>query len=368
MGALAALGDALSWAIAGTFITSKLAHIDSISVATVRTVFAAAFVWAAVFVLGGQGDLWRMDFDTMWQLTVAGLLIFAIGEPTYVLTLAFLGLTRGYTAVIGLFSLGAFILPAILLDEPVTLRASAGAVLILVGVYTVAVYGRACPTMQTAAAGFDLPAAGLGQLPPTLFLGSNRTDASADVGLRLPLKPPASATGRRWRRRPPIAGGSGIAAPSTAVRIPVLGIALPRLLLGALFALATGLAWAGDTTWLRSVAPGFDASAVAVVHLSPAAILMGTSLLLGRRGRLFTAGFTPRIAGLIGLTGAFTTGLGTILIVFAVQKIGAGPTAVLFATSSIFALPLAAIFLHERVTIWGVLGAFVAIGGIALLA
>ena len=50
MGALAALGDALSWAIAGTFITSKLAHIDSISVATVRTVFAAAFVWAAVFV------------------------------------------------------------------------------------------------------------------------------------------------------------------------------------------------------------------------------------------------------------------------------------------------------------------------------
>ena len=47
----------------------------------------------------------------MWQLTVAGLLIFAIGEPTYVLTLAFLGLTRGYTAVIGLFSLGAFILP-----------------------------------------------------------------------------------------------------------------------------------------------------------------------------------------------------------------------------------------------------------------
>ena len=191
---------------------------------------------------------------------------------------------------------------------------------------------------------------------------------SASVSPSSPRPPQRRPAAGGWRRRPPIAGGSGIAAPSTAVRIPVLGIALPRLLLGALFALATGLAWAGDTTWLRSVAPGFDASAVAVVHLSPAAILMGTSLLLGRRGRLFTAGFTPRIAGLIGLTGAFTTGLGTILIVFAVQKIGAGPTAVLFATSSIFALPLAAIFLHERVTIWGVLGAFVAIGGIALLA
>ena len=71
---------------------------------------------------------------------------------------------------------------------------------------------------------------------------------------------------------------------------------------------------------------------------------------------------------MIGLSGVISIGIGSIFMVFALQEIGPGPASVIFATSAIFALPLGAIVLHERVTVWGALGAALAVGGIALLA
>lgn len=335
MGVVAILTDAVGWAIAGTFLTATLARIDSLSVAALRTAFATLFVLPAMFVLGAQGDLWAMDIDTMWKLAVAGLGAYVLAEPTYALTLSLLGLTRGYTAVIGLYSLFSFLLPALFLDEPIGGRSAAGGVLVIAGVYVVARYGRA---MSSAAR----PEA---TVPP--------------VRRRLPFR----------RRIPPIAGGATTAAILLeGVRIPGLGLTLPRLLAGVLLAIVTGLAWAGDATLLRAVSPGFDAAPVALMQLWPAAIVFVVWLSIGRRGRVLPAGLQPRTAALIGVTGALTTGMGTILVVVAVQDIGAGPTAVLFAMSTVFALSLGAIFLKERVTRWGVLGTAVAVGGVALLA
>ena len=106
---------------------------------------------------------------------------------------------------------------------------------------------------------------------------------------------------------------------------------------------------------------------MATVQLTPAVVISVLVFLVVRRGRVFGDGATPGTVSLIGLTGMLTAGLGTMLVVFAVQRIGAGPTAVLFAMSTIFALPLGVVFLKERVTIWGVAGAAVAVGGVALL-
>ena len=155
---------------------------------------------------------------------------------------------------------------------------------------------------------------------------------------------------------------------SGSVRIPGIGITLPRLAVGLTIAGITALGWAGDATILRAVAPGIHVAPVALAQLWPAMLVFIVWFTIARRGRPLT-GIPPKgTASLIGGTGALTTGLGTMLVIIAVKDIGAGPTAVLFAMSTIFALPLGVIFLKERVTIWGVLGVCVAVAGVAILA
>ena len=384
MGALVMLVDAFSWAVAGTIVTAKLSRVDFFSVATSRSVFALLFVLPAMFVLGAQGDLWGMNFHVMWQLIIGGLVAYTLAEPGYVLSLSLLGLTRGYTAVIGLYSLCSYIFPAIFLGEPIGLQEALGGALIIGGVYVVAFYGRGKPLAVTAITTSLLRA------PPTFFLGSVRPpdiplEPVDDLDLPLRRFTRWERIVTRFERRPvlrPISGGNSLAdvavdapaavvapaVPPSHIRLPGTAIQVPRLLVGTLIALLTAMAWAGDTTLLRSVAGPFDASAVAVIQLAPGAFVIAVALLLVRRGRVFGGAFTPRAGVLLGLTGMMTTGLGTILVVFAIGEIGPGPVAVLFAMSTIFAMPLSAIFLKERITLLGVVGAAVSVGGVALLA
>ena len=354
MGAIVMLLDACSWAVAGTIITAKLARVDFFSITASRSVFAFLFVFPAMFVLGAQSDLWGMSFHTIWQLVLGGLVAYVVAEPGYVISLGLLGLTRGFTMVIGLYSLLSYVFPAVFLGEPIGLNEALGGVLIVVGVYTVAFYGRRRP-LHAATERREPPPSHPEYRGPRWRRWLSRFRRRSDGELR------------------PISGGSGLAdaitsAPPSSVRIPGTQIRLPRLLLGSLVALITAIGWAGDTTLLRAIADPFDASAVAALQIAPGAFVIVLALLVVRRGRVFQGAFTPRAGLLLGLTGALTLGLGTILLVFAIGEIGPGPVAVLFAMSTIFAMPLSVIFLKERVTIWGVLGAAVAVGGVALLA
>ena len=447
MGAVAILADAVVWACTTTLITSRLTRIDFLSVATFRLIFATAFIWPALFILGGQDDLWSMSFHTVWQLFLGALAGYTLAEPGYALTLALLGLTRGYTLVIGLFSLAAFVMPVIFLDETVSWQAALGGVLIIAGVTVVTFRGRrlraaALPddarasepagAEKLAHAGYRLPhdaAAGatptvrmpgppsvLLRLPAGVVVGvatavlwtAGTAILRAQPSLRIPGTPvvlPRLLTtvavgvvaATLWeaattilRARPAVALSDGKREPEPAragelasdgqvrpsvvpsaamapVRIPGTPVVLPRLVAGIAVGFVTAILWATGTTILRAVTPGIDAAAVATVQLTPAVAISVLIFLLVRRGRVFGDGVTPGNVSLIGLTGMLTAGLGTMLVVFAVQRIGAGPTAVLFAMSTIFALPLGVVFLKERVTIWGVAGAAVAVGGVALL-
>ena len=142
MGVLAALGVALSWAVAAAVISHHVKRIDPVSIAALRMLFAALFSVGALFALRSQGDLVSMPFSNMWQLAAAGMLAIVIGDPLYVIATKLLGLMRAFTTIIGLFSLLAFVLPAVLLGDPVTVADGVGAVLIIAGVYVVALYGR----------------------------------------------------------------------------------------------------------------------------------------------------------------------------------------------------------------------------------
>ena len=447
MGAVAILADAVVWACTTTLITSRLTRIDFLSVATFRLIFATAFIWPALFILGGQDDLWSMSFHTVWQLFLGALAGYTLAEPGYALTLALLGLTRGYTLVIGIFSLAAFVMPVIFLDETVGWQAALGGVLIIAGVTVVTFRGRrlraaALPDDAGASepagsdalahAGYRLPRDAVAEAAPAIRMPGtpsvpSRLLAGVVVGVVaailwtaattiLRAQPSLRIPGTRlvlprllagvavgvvaatlwatattiFRARPAAALSEGKRDPEPArpgalasgrqvrpsvvptaatapVRIPGTRLVLPRLLAGVAVGLVTAILWATGTTILRAVTPGIDAAAVATVQLTPAVVISVLVFLVVRRGRVFGDGATPGTVSLIGLTGMLTAGLGTMLVVFAVQRIGAGPTAVLFAMSTIFALPLGVVFLKERVTIWGVAGAAVAVGGVALL-
>ena len=67
------------------------------------------------------------------------------------------------------------------------------------------------------------------------------------------------------------------------IRIPGLGITLPRLVIGLIIAFITSLGWAGDATVLRAVSPGIDAAPVALMQLWPAMIIFVIAFTIFRR-------------------------------------------------------------------------------------
>ena len=330
MGVVAILVAAVGYAVAGMVIARYASRVDALSIAAVRAGVVPFFVVPLLFLLGAQGDVVGMSVGTIWQLVLAGLIGWGIGEPLFALSIHQLGLTRSYMLVTGVYSLCAFVFPVLVLGEDVGTRAGFGAALILAGVYLVA------------------------------WRGTHR--AAEEPGPR-----PAPTSDAVPDAYPPIAGGADL----PATRAPGFGraaIGRSRARVGVLIAVVAAVAWATDSTWLRATSDGIDAAAVAIVHVPVAAF--GTVLFVYARpeSELRRRRLDRRTVGIIALSSIVSGGIGSVLFVFAIQDIGAGPAAVLFATSPLFALPLAAIVLHERLTPWAVLGSAIAIAGIALLA
>ena len=230
MGVVAILSDAVIWAATGTFLTAKLAKIDFLTIVTFRSIFAVTFIIAATFALGAQDDLWHMDPDILWQLALAGLAAYVIAEPAYTLTLAFLGLTRGYTAVIGLNSVASFVLPAIFLGEAIGWRDAVGGVIILSGVYLVAFYGRAAVQARPT----PPPPRRLPWLRPATAHSLAVLQSLAPLSLPpRPLEPPAAVSQQRPFPivRSAVAARAGRAA-EPGIPIPGIGKTLPRRAVG----------------------------------------------------------------------------------------------------------------------------------------
>jgi drug/metabolite transporter (DMT)-like permease len=330
VGVVAILAAAVGYAVGGMVIARYASRVDALSIAAVRGVVVPFFLVPLLFLLGAQGDVVGMSASTIWQLVLAGLIGWGIGEPLYVLSIHYLGLTRSYMLVTGVYSLGAFIFPVLVLGEDIGAQAGIGAALVLAGVYLVAWRG----IHRVVETSVSRPA------------------------LARPVVPDAY---------PPIAGGADVAVPS-GPQFDRAAVGSARVRMGVLFAVVAAVAWAIDSTWIRATSDGIDAIAIAIVHVPAAAF--GTALFVyGRpRSALRRRRIDRRIVGIIALSSILSGGIGSVLFVFAIQDIGTGPAAVLFATSPLFALPLAAIFLRERLTPWAVAGTALAIAGIALLA
>lgn len=363
VGVVVAVAAALSWAVGSTILARQMRRVDALSAAAIRSLLAMPFFVVIVFALGAADEFARMRATDLLQFIGTGVVNLAIGESLYGAAVVMIGLTRAYTMVVGVYNLTAFLLAAALLGETLSWKIALGAIMVLLGVYLVALYGR----VRQPDGGVSLP----------VMEGDDLFGPAA--GGRRSFRPHLR-TGRR-PTRPPIRGGDSAqpsrAALSAAVALPARTVPEVRILflgrlpsswaLGVALAIFTGLAWGCSAVWLRSAAEGFDAAAVSTVRLPVAALLLALSTLTQPASTLRRGGFTPRQLGLLGLSGILGQGVASVLFVFSLQEVGAGKTVVLFSTAPLFALPLGAIFLREQITIWVAVGTVLAVGGIALL-
>ena len=330
MGVFASLGAATSFAISSTLVATYARRLDPYSMVLIRLLAGALFLVAALFALGSQGDVARMGVGDLAQFIGAGTISMVIGEPLFIATIAVLGLTRGFPAIMGLMTMVAYGGSVVVLGETVDWQVGVGSAMVLLGVYLVVLYGRS--TQATGAA------------------------AGAPLGTA--------------RAEHPI--GSGVvgaeAHPTGPIRIPGAGIMAPRLLVGLLLALGVGLTWGQEGVWIRSSSEGFDAVAVHAVRVPVIAAIWLVIISFMPKSAIRRRAVDRRGVAFLAASGMISIGLSGILFIFAVQEIGAGPNAVLFATAPLFGLPLGAVFLKEQITRWVVVGTVIAVAGIALIA
>lgn len=337
MGIAAALGAAGCWALGSTLLASQGGRVDTLTMSALRNAWAILFFIPVVFITGGQHDIARMTATDILQLIGVGILVLAVAESLYTAAVAVIGMSRAFTTTIGLYNLTAYGLAILLLDETLTVRIAIGSVLVLIGVYLVALYGRD----GGSAAGPDWA---------------------------------ASLRSRDWRRRsplPPISGGSSEAEaipPATEPRLPFVG-SVPRLFwLGVLMAVGTGLTWGAANVWLQHASSGFDAGAAGAVRLPVAALILVAAVSVQPDSTFVRRAVPGRSMALLAVSGILTQGLATLFFIVALGEIGSGQSAVLFSTSPLWALPLGAIFLREHLTVWVAVGAAISTAGIALIA
>jgi drug/metabolite transporter, DME family len=134
IGELAALGAAISWAIAPIMYRSALANTKPVSANIVRCATNAAVMFSILLVAGLSG--WLADLP-LWVIAltiISGIIGLGIGDTLYMYGLKSLGVSRA-VPLASSYPLFSFLWSILLLGQPISVAALAGAGLILLGIY-----------------------------------------------------------------------------------------------------------------------------------------------------------------------------------------------------------------------------------------
>lgn len=316
------------WALSSTLLASQTAKVDVLSIVAVRAVWAMIFFAVMLFALDATGDFNEMSAGEALAIMATGFIGSTLGETVYTATVVVMGMTRAFTCVTGLYILFTYIGAVIFLDESVGWQVALGSVLVIGGVYLVAIFGR--PRQ-----------------------GVERRKAAAIAGGSAPMDPDAGAT----QPTPPAA----VPAFPFATRLR------PGLTTSVVLVLLTSVLWAISAVWLRDASEGFQATTVGIVRL-PVVLPLFFIALMRRDTTLRRNAISLRGHVALAISGIVGTGLTLLLFIYALQRIGPGETSVLFSTSPLWALPMGYLFLREQITWWVVVGTAAAVGGIILIA
>jgi DME family drug/metabolite transporter len=274
LGALCAIGSAMTWAVTSLLVRDLIPRFGSVAVNALRSTLSGALLLAWVAATGGMPALLATPGRPLLLLAVSIVFAIGIGDTVFFESTRSLGLGRSMTIAM-CYPVLAAVLAVVFLAEPVTAPILAGTVITLAGLAIVTgarvapVTGEARPAVGVAAA----LAAALAWAVSVVVVKAplREMDAVTAQAIRLPLAA-ALLWAMPWSR-------GALAAVRTSDR----GSLLRLLLLSALTSVSAvmfiaGLKYAGVVvaTVLSSTAPLFAIPLGAVFlgeRLSPAVVL-----------------------------------------------------------------------------------------------
>jgi len=134
IGELAALGAAVSWAIAPIMYRKALANTSPVSANIVRCVTNAAIMMILLFTLGMGGALASLPLWVIIVTIFSGLIGLGLGDTLYMTGLKSIGVSRA-VPLASTYPLFGLVWAVLLLGEPLSLLAVVGAVVILLGIW-----------------------------------------------------------------------------------------------------------------------------------------------------------------------------------------------------------------------------------------
>ena len=153
LGILAGIGSAAIWAVASTLMATSSTRVDAVSVSALRGAWGAVALLIALPFVIMSGGFEAMDAAVAVAVIGSALVGHSLGDTLYVFSLNALGLTRAFTISLGLFVFLTYVLSIALLGEEITLAEVVGSLLVLAGVYLVALRGRQRGTPVAGATG-----------------------------------------------------------------------------------------------------------------------------------------------------------------------------------------------------------------------
>ena len=312
MGEAAALTMAVSWAAAGTAVTSLSTRLPTIALTGLEVSFATAVILVALIASGQTADVVGASAVTLLAVAGSGVIDFAVAEPLYIRALSVAGMQRTYGVTTGLYILFATVGGVVVLGERFTPGLPLGGALIIGGTYLIVTRWQRGPEHVT----------------------SEVEAAAAPAGAGSPLVAPAAAT---------------------------------RKLQGYVLLAVAPMLWAVATLWLASAGGELGAIPATAVRMTVGTVLLMGLLTTARRADLRYAVSRRRDLVTVAVASVGGISLANLLYVYALIEAGAARTAVLSATAPLFAIPFAIVFLQERLTRRVVLGTTLSVAGIIVV-
>ncbi len=288
LGALCALGSALTWALIGLVARALSPYFNALSINMLRSALGGALLAAVVLARGGLESLREVPLDAWVYLSVSILTGFAAGDTMFFESSKRIGLARALTISMA-YPLIASLLAVWLFGERVTTFLALGAVVTLAGLAVIVgdEPAAAAPRPAARAGGLTLAllAAAAWAVSTTLMKPAVRTvDPITVQAVRLPLAalalwatPWARGAGARFRAHrgavAPLVVALGVLTALSAVLfitgLKYAGVALTTILSSTspLFALPIGLALGERVTWRAAAGAGLSIAGLALLAL-----------------------------------------------------------------------------------------------------
>jgi len=263
LGALAALGSAVTWAVTGLLVRSLMADLGSVAVNALRSSVGGALLVAWVLGTRGIAPFASISAGALALLALSIVAAVTIGDTMFFESTRALGLGRAMTVSMT-YPVGAALLAAAFLDEPITPALAAGTLLTLGGLtLIVAPWAQRAPGERFWLGVGTATLASLAWAVSVVFLKSPLDDIEPVTAqaIRLPL---AAATlwVTPWARG--ALGGLRRRDPSVLARLA--GLSVLNAVSSVMFVAGVKHAGVAVATVLSSTAPMF-AIPLAVVFL-----------------------------------------------------------------------------------------------------